>query len=336
MRRLIAIAACIAVLNTAQAQWQALAPTPFGVAMTVGQWLWANNKRVYYIEVTGSGRTAEDARLNGFRLAVEQALGSVIASETEQRNSQIRRDEVISYAGGFVERYEIINTMNIGIGYEIQMRVWVSRNNLAERLLVKSQADGQIDGARAAIAVDTSQYSKAQGDRLLYTILKDFPERSFDVKLYPTRVEATPNRGTQVIVPYDISWNKTYVRTLWKAEKALTSCSWSGGCVVGDVATGNLMSQELIYSRPHVLVTVTSNMGQIQHQECVAYNSLTNYGHADRYFVHPVGIEIDLDMKLRSGVILPVTSLDLAQMSQVQVRVVRQADCPKQVLVYHK
>ena len=150
------------------------------------------------------------------------------------------------YAAGFVERYEIVTTMNVGIGYEIQMRVWVSRNNLAERLLVKSKADGQIDGARAAIAVETSQYSKAQGDRLLYTILKDFPERSFDIKLYPTRVEATPNRGTQVIVPYDISWNKTYVRTLWKAEKALMSCSWSSGCVVGDVATGNLMSQELI------------------------------------------------------------------------------------------
>jgi hypothetical protein len=334
MRRLIAIAACLAVLNTAQAQWQALAPTPFGVAMTVGQWLWANNKRVYYIEVTGSGRTADDARLNGFRLAVEQALGSVIASETEQRNSQIRRDEVISYAGGFVDRYEIITTMNTGMGYEIQMRVWVSRNNLAERLLTKSRADGQIDGAGAAVMIDTSTYSKVQGDRLLYTLLKDFPERSFDIKLHPVRIEPTSHRGTQVIVPYDISWNKTYVRTLWKARKSIMECGWSG--CAGDTVTGDLMERELIHSRPHVLVTVTSNMGQVQHQECVAYNSLTNYGHADQYFVQPIGVQIDLNMKLRSGVILPVSSPDLANMSQVQVRVVRQADCPKQVLVYHK
>jgi hypothetical protein len=334
MRKLITVILAATILNTAQAQWQALTPTPFGVAMTVGQWLWSNNKNVYFIEVKGQGKTSEEARMNGFRLAVEQALGSVIASETEQRNSRIQRDEVISYAAGFVERYEIVNSMNIGMGYEIQMRVWVQRTNLAERLLVKSKADGKIDGANAAIMMETSEYSKVQGDRLLYTILKDFPERSFDIKIHPVRVEPTSYRGTQVVVPYDISWNKNYVRTLWKARKATMECGWSG--CVGDTVTGDLMERELIYSRPHVLVTVTSNMGQIQHQECVAYNSLTNYERADQYFVQPIGIQIDLTMKLRSGLILPISSPDLAQMSKVQVRVVREVDCPNRILIYQK
>jgi hypothetical protein len=319
MRRLIAIMACLAVLNTAQAQWQALAPTPFGVAMTVGQWLWANNKRVYYIEVTGSGRTADDARLNGFRLAVEQALGSVIASETEQRNSQIRRDEVISYAAGFVERYEIVTTMNVGIGYEIQMRVWVQRTNLAERLLVKSQADGQVDGARAAIAVDTAQYSRSQGDRLLTTVLRDFPERSFDVKLEPTRVEMDSNRNTELIVPFLITWNKQYIKSLMESWRKVETCGWNG-CVM-DKPTNDLIFDEMIHSRPQILIIINSLAGTTQHSHC--------------YPLEQKNIA-DVSERWKHRYIVPVSNQHLANMSQVQVRVVRQADCPKQVLVYHK
>jgi hypothetical protein len=324
MRRLIAIAACLVVLNTAQAQWQALAPTPFGVAMTVGQWVWSNNKRVYYIEVTGSGRTAEDARMNGFRLAVEQALGSVIASETDQRNSQIRRDEVISYASGFVERYEMVNTMYTGSGYEIQMRVWVQITNLAERLLAKSQADGQIDGARASIALDTSRYSKAQGDRLLYTILKDFPERSFDIKLQQTRVETTMGRGAEVVIPFEITWNKRYVDSYFSARKSVSSCGWSG-CIM-DTPTLNLMHDEIINSSPHILLTVNSLAGAVLHRHCMP---LTEYSVADDRF-------INLGMPRRNTYTLPVYPQDVSSMSQVEIRVVRQADCPKQVFVFHK
>jgi hypothetical protein len=319
MRRLIAIAACLTVLNTAQAQWQALAPTPFGVAMTVGQWLWSNDRRVYYIEVTGSGRTAEDARLNGFRLAVEQALGSVIASETDQRNSQIRRDEVISYASGFVERYEIVNSTNVGVGHEITMRVWVQRTNLAERLLVKSRADGQIDGARASIAIDTAQYSRSQGDRLLTTVLRDFPERSFDVKLEPTRVEIDSYRNTQLIVPFLITWNKQYIKSLMESWRKVETCGWNG-CVM-DKPTNDLIFDEMLHSRPQIMITINSLTGTVQHRHCYPLEQTNIADVSDRW---------------KHNYAVPVSKQHLADMSQVQVRVVRQANCPNQVFVYHK
>ena len=319
MRRLIAIMSCVAVINTAHAQLQALAPTPFGVAMTVGQWLWANNKRVYYIEVTGSGRTAEEARLNGFRLAVEQALGSVIASETEQRNSRIQRDEVISYAAGFVERYEMVNTMYTGSGYEITMRVWVQRTNLAERLLVKSRADGQIDGARASIAIDTAQYSRAQGDRLLTTVLRDFPERSFDIKIEPTRVEIDSYRNTQLIVPFLITWNKQYIKSLMESWRKVETCGWNG-CVM-DKPTNDLIFDEMLHSNPQIMITINSLAGTVQHRHCYPLEQKNIADVSDRW---------------KHNYTIPVSKQHLADMSQVQVRVVRQADCPKQVFVYHK
>ena len=334
MRRLFAAMACVAITATAQAQLHALMPTPFGVAMTAGQWLLFNNKRVYYIEVKGQGRTAEEARMNGFRLAVEQALGSVIASETESRNSRIQRDEVISYAAGFVERYDIVTTMSTGSGYEIVMRVWVQRTNLAERLLAKSQADGQIDGARASVAVDTAQYSRSQGDRLLGTVLRDFPERSFDIRLESTRVELDARRRTELVVPFSIAWNGMYVRSVWSAQKSVSTCGWNG-CVM-DQQSLDLLADELINTRPQVLVTITSPSGVVRHRACYAYDSLTQDNPADRYFVRRNDLVPDIQTRIRSEIRLPVDSQDLADLGQVDVRVVRASNCPSQVLVYHK
>jgi hypothetical protein len=320
MYKLITILACLSLIATAKAQQQALVPTPFGVAVTVGQWLFFNNKKVYYIEVKGSGRTAEEARLNGFRLAVEQALGSVIASETELQNSIIKRDEIISYAAGFVERYEIVNTVSTGSGYEIGMQVWVQRTNLAERLLVKSQADGQIDGARAAIAVDTAQYSRAQGDLLLLSVLRDFPERSFDIKLEPTRVEMTAGRGTELVIPYELVWNKKYIDSYFSARKSVSSCGWNG-CVM-DTPTLNLLQDEIFGSFPNVQVTINSGAGTVQHRYCFP---LTKYSVNDDRFINTA-------MPRKYTYTVPVSQQNLASMSQVEVRVVRAKNCLKQVL----
>jgi len=321
MRTLIAIAIAAGILSTAQAQItpQMFMPTPFGIVMTVGKWLLSNNKQVYYIEVRGQGSTAEEARMNGFRLAVEQALGSVIASETEQRNSRIQRDEVISYASGFVERHEIVTSMNTGSGYEIAMRVWVSRTNLAERLLVKSRADGQVDGARAAIAIDTAQYSRSQGDRLLTTVLRDFPERSFDIKLEPTRVEIDSSRNTQLVVPYMIVWNKRYLDSFYSARKSVSTCGWNG--CTWDNPTLDLIRNEMLHSRPQIMITINSLAGTVQYRDCYPLEQTNIADVSDRWKHHYT---------------VPVSKQNLADMSQIEIRVVRQANCPTQVVAYHK
>jgi len=324
MRRLIAIAVATGILTTAQAQVtpQMFVPTPFGVVMTVGQWLLSNNKRVYYIEVRGQGSTAEEARMNGFRLAVEQALGSVIASETEQRNSRIQRDEVISYAAGFVERFEIVNTTSTGSGYEIAMRVWIQRTNLAERLLVKSRADGQVDGARAAIAVETAQYSRSQGDRLLATVLSDFPERSFDIKVLPIEIEMDTNRNPFVHIGYQITWNRQYEKSIITAQQSIGMCSsvtiWGGKCT-SDQSIRDLHWNNLVGSNPHVLVNITSDSGEIQWRTCFRYEELSRF-----------------QTKIRGAVKIPVSTQELKNMNRVEVTVVRHENCSARTLEGYK
>ena len=101
MRRLLMAVLC-AVSVTAQAQISpavtaALVPSPLGIVLTVGQWLLQDRRQVYYIQVQAPGDTFDQARQNAFRLAVEQAVGTLILSETESRNARLHRDEIITY-----------------------------------------------------------------------------------------------------------------------------------------------------------------------------------------------------------------------------------------------
>ncbi len=113
MRRLVAIGACLVGLSAPLAQAQltpvltaSLTPSPLGIALTVGKWIYdaATKQQVYYVEVAGEGPDPTQARDNGFRLATELALGSLISSETEVRNGRIQRDEIISYSSGLCRK----------------------------------------------------------------------------------------------------------------------------------------------------------------------------------------------------------------------------------------
>jgi hypothetical protein len=132
-------------------------PNPIGIALTVGKWIYdsATRQQVYYIEVAGNGATTTQARDNGFRLAVESALGSLISSETVVQNGRVQRDEIISYAAGFVDRFETVDTRTGPDGVVVTMQVWVKRSALADRLLNRSEKSGEVDGARATVQLQT-------------------------------------------------------------------------------------------------------------------------------------------------------------------------------------
>lgn len=233
MRRWLATLLAVASLAV-QAQVpftpQMLMPSPLGIILMVGQWLVQDNKRVYHIRVAGTGETPEQARLNGFRLAVEQALGTVILSETEVANSRIRRNEIISYASGFVDKFTILDTTIAQGRYQVSMDVWVSESRIANRLLNESAGTGAIDGARLTTQVDTLQQERVSGDRVLEAVLRDFPRRAFDVQVERTRVDFTTQRNLQIDVPYTVSWNSTYLDSFQESLRRVgterATCWW--------------------------------------------------------------------------------------------------------------
>lgn len=373
MRKLALALAC-ALSLTAQAQVpvftpQLLMPSPLGIVITVGQWIIKDQKQVYYIQVQTVGSTFEEARLNGFRLAVEQALGSVVLSETQTSNSRIVRDDIISYASGYVDKFEVHRVEQTPQGYRMTMDVWVGRSQIANRLLNDSTATGRIDGDRLAVQSETLRYERSQGDRVMATVLNDFPRRAFDVKIDRSQINFTNDRQLQIAVPITVSWNQDYVRALYEASRVVgfeperclfnrsceerqatasylnikgrgTIVGWNGAVGFNDSARLGAIIQRVTQNAPAVQFTIFDTQGNARHQTCQPF-IVTNLespvsGHRPTNYMltvadRSVTLNERYTLEGRKMVTFGSGISGPQDLDRVDVRVVDRADCTKKM-----
>lgn len=190
-----------------------------------------SGKREYIeVEVLGFGSDRNKAREDGFRTAVLQAVGSVVVTQTESRNRRLVRDEIVSYSSGYVDRHEILSEKSIGSGVELRLKVWVAESRIARRLLADASTAGQIDGKNLGLRIEGVLQERYQGDKLLSTVLSDFPRRAFDIKLDKHRVSLNERREVSLLIPFELKWNYDYLASLYEAlyeTRSETSFCWS-------------------------------------------------------------------------------------------------------------
>lgn len=329
-------------------------PSPLGIVITAGQWLiFSGNQRIYYIEVEGHGDSPTQARDNGFRLAVEQALGTLISSETEVNNGRVVRDEIISYAAGFVDRFTIVETGVTPAGRDaVKMKVWVARSALSDRLLNRSERSGEVDGARASVQLQTLNQERATGDALLQQVLNDFPRRAFDIDLKPTDI-VRQNRSAHMELNFVLKWNKDYLRSLWtaleatsiKTNKPVSIIGVNSGSIFGfggqarfdDMQKYRMLVGALVQTVPAVLVTVRGPSRNILHSACYYYQELD---HLSRHHVtserfvalslYGATAFVDGSYRMKSRIQIPINAAVLNQATAVDMEIVTQRQCPNQ------
>jgi hypothetical protein len=331
-----------------------ITPSPLGVVLTVGQWLiFGDNRRVYYIEVEGHGATPTLARDNGFRLAVEQALGTLISSETQVENGRVVRDEIISYAAGYVDRFDIVSTDVTAQGQnQVRMKVWVARSALANRLLNRSEQSGQVDGARASVQLQTLNQERATGDALLQQVLNDFPKRAFDIEFKPTDV-IRQNRSAHMELSFVLKWNKDYLRSLWtaleatsvRANKPVAIIGVNSGSIFGfggqarfdDMQKYRMLVGTLVATVPAVLVTVRGASREVLHSACYYYQELDHLSRhrvtTERFVelsMYEATAFVDGSYRMKSRIQIPIHTDLLSRATAIDMEVITRNRCPNQ------
>jgi len=83
--------------------------------------------------VTGGNRqlARDRATDDALRRAVEQAAGTLVASETEVRSSQLVRDRILTQAAGYVQSYDLLSTQEAAGAVQVRIRARVVREKLA-------------------------------------------------------------------------------------------------------------------------------------------------------------------------------------------------------------
>ena len=140
----IACACSIAMLATANPNY-----TPISIAITAGQWLTKETRKLYYVQVEATADNLEAARQEGLRLAVDMAVGTFVLAENEIRNGEVLRKDLIKYSAGYVERFETKSETAIGNRTRVVLDVWVSESKISSRLMGVSQARNTINGSKS-------------------------------------------------------------------------------------------------------------------------------------------------------------------------------------------
>lgn len=217
----VALALGIGLSALAQDASKMITPSPLGVVISVTNFFNSDRKKFYQIQVQSSGRTFEQARQNAFRLAVEEAAGFAILSESELRNSKLTRDEIITYSSAFVEKYKIVNRLDSSNSVNLVVDVWVAESAIANRLLAKNASENNINGEQLGTQVTTLVDERQRGDALLAAVLRDYPKRALTAKVGTPKIYMDANRSTVIAIPWQVQWADEYIVSLNETLKTV-------------------------------------------------------------------------------------------------------------------
>jgi hypothetical protein len=179
----------------------------------------STSKSDNYIRTTGVGNTYEEAKTNAFKEAIEYQVGVVIASERESYNDKLIKNEILAYSSAFVDEYKIISQQNIGNKVQVVVDIKLSLLRISDRILSKGKDSKNLDGSKHDNQYKSFLENKQNGDRILSSVLNDYPRRAYDIKQSDYMVKIDTYRNLLLTIPYTMAWNPNYIASLNDAIK---------------------------------------------------------------------------------------------------------------------
>lgn len=177
------------------------------------------------INVYGYGPTREQAKLDAFKVAIENVCGSNVLSSKEFFNGNTVHNKVLAYSSCRVKNYKILSEHND----KLLVQVTVEGLDISKRLSTSHENRYVFDGAQIRDTIDSYNDEKASGDELIDEVFRDYPYHAFE--LNPTKqpyMFSDASRNFYLVVPYDLRWNKKYVGAVRETMTLLQSSHGTG------------------------------------------------------------------------------------------------------------
>lgn len=302
---------------------------------------------VFYVRVQAHGRDEADAREQAFRLAVNQAVGSLLLSHTEVKDGEVVRRDIINYSSGHIHDFQILNREYRDGGMLIQADVWVRKSQIADRLLSESRAAGRVEGGRISEQINSFRNQKAQADRVIQVVLDDFPQRSFDVAVGNTQV-AVDGRKTYLHVPVALSWSPRYLASMGEALRTVNprpDCGgWFSTCQspftvrIGrqradfddDTAMFELFDRGISQKQAVALLKLKGVLNNTIFEACYGIAEMDNGTWSSWKFASVDGYGVRFqEGVVRTTLVLDTQTLDLKGVDRAEVSIIPVRQCPR-------
>ncbi|MBW2635662.1 MAG: flagellar assembly protein T N-terminal domain-containing protein [Deltaproteobacteria bacterium] len=87
------------------------------------------------IEAGNNALARDQAIRDALRIAVEQAVGTMVASETLVQNYEVLRDQIYAKTQGYIKTYTIIDEKEEGTLFRVTVQAQVTQGNLQDDLM---------------------------------------------------------------------------------------------------------------------------------------------------------------------------------------------------------
>jgi hypothetical protein len=184
----------------------------------------AQEDKTVTLNVSGTGKTLEEAKTNALRSAIEQAFGAFISSKTELLNDNLISDQITSVANGNIQSFDILDKFQLlDNNWSATLKAVVSVNKLIS--FVESKGiTVEIKGGLFALNVKQQMLNEENEIRSILDlagVLFDYMQNSFDYNLevgepksvngdnqkwnLPIYVTATSNKNMDALNDYCIN-----------------------------------------------------------------------------------------------------------------------------------
>ena len=120
------------------------------------------------IIASGYGINEEKALKNAYKSAIQQFVGVVVDSETQLKNGELIKDNILTASSGFIKEYEKLSTSNENGLYEVKIKALVKSQKIFETMKSLNIATVSLTNASNIQArVATKAISKKEAGVLL-------------------------------------------------------------------------------------------------------------------------------------------------------------------------
>lgn len=161
--------------------------------------------------VFGVGSTFDSAKNDAFRKAIEIQIGTVIVSNFEVSRDKVIKNEILAYSAGYVDKFDIKSHIQVNGQYQLEVDVWVSTSKIANRILSSTPGGAPFNGAIIYEQQNTFLESKNRGNAVLETVLHQYPENTYTVKLVRANLVHDHNRNVYLDIHYNVVYNQNWL-----------------------------------------------------------------------------------------------------------------------------
>jgi hypothetical protein len=129
------------------------------------------------VVATGAGLDADSALKNAFKVAVEEAVGTLVDTETIVREDDTIEEKILSASNGFIKSYDLIRQWTDGGLYRCRIEALVEIRQLKERLAAANISTLAVSGTDLAARVHTETSAAEGAAAILSKRINDIPNR---------------------------------------------------------------------------------------------------------------------------------------------------------------